>query len=168
MDTRKILITSSVASILVAVFVYALAPLLTISGIKTAAAKKDSAMLDEYVDFPALRRNVKDQLMTVAMGTYGDVGDNPLAGTIITTYANTIVGAAVDGYVTPSALFRLIEADRSGKTVDTSPFINDADYSLDSLNSYTITTYIRDADPVRFVLKRYGFSWKLANIIIPM
>lgn len=37
--------------------------------------------------------------MTVAMDAYGDVGANPLAETIVSTYANMMVGAAVDGYV---------------------------------------------------------------------
>lgn len=159
----------------------ALGPFIALHEIKIGLQEQDSEKLEAYIDFPKLRENLKKQLnAAVIRNAAADLKDNPFAA-IGMTIASKLVDGVIDSFVTPSGLANLA----AGRTVTAGQDMNqksptevpvrvharrlfeDARYSYDSLNTFSVLVNGQDADQVKFVLTREGILWKLTNIIIP-
>jgi hypothetical protein len=163
--------------LIVAVVSYVAAgPLITLHEIKTGIQDQDSEKLASYIDFPALRENLKEQFSAYVMQQAStDLKGNPFAAFGMLLGAK-IVDSAVDSFVTPSGLSKIAAGknpqDSSGmpqssgpETVE--PFKN-ARYSYDSPSRFSAWVRLENGGDARFVLSRDGLSWKLTNIIIPI
>lgn len=145
--------------------------------IYTAAIQRETDRLPDYVDFPALRENLKAVAMTAMSRSNEDV-DNPFAklGMVL---ASTFVNAIVEMMVSPAGLTSLIN---SGKPPDLQSLAEDerkkpAETKIDQQKielglKYTAWDRVLifregQGEDGHFILHRDGlWSWKLVGINI--
>jgi hypothetical protein len=156
-------------------------PYLAINGIRTALAEQDTGKLERHVDFPALRVSIKAQMEdALARRAGSDLGSN-IFGAFALSVASNVMGAGVDAMVTPLGIGALLQGrsmwkqsvgetvngDTYGKSVPADP-LKAATHKYESLSRFTATVHDEDGDPVVFVFKRQGLTWKLADIRLPL
>lgn len=176
---------AGVIAALMAVGAYAASPLLAVRGLQTAARDGDADKLQRLVDFPAVRESLKGQLNALiieSMRSDPELRDNPFAG-FAAVLAPAIVNQAVDGYVTPDGLARMLQAKPPEPTMlstaEAPPPPGEAGvragkavikHGYRGLDTYTVTSTGADKPGAQFnfVLHRQGlFGWKLARIELP-
>ena len=151
-------------------------PFITMHGIRSAIQQQDSEMLSEYVDFPVLRANLKDQFNAqFTKEIAATTKDNPFAA-LGMMFASKMIDGMMDSMVTPTGIANLAAGRKPAHPMDasksepgasqTEPFKN-ARYAYDSLSRFSVWVKSDDGSETRMVLARQGFSWKLNNIIVP-
>jgi hypothetical protein len=155
----------------------AAAPYLTLYMIKSGVEQSDPEKISKYVDFPALRANLKAQLHShIQSGETPSSSENPVAKA-----ANRLVSKmaddAVDSLVTPAGLKTLVQGEqrRERSTRDSSPgageskggVLKNASCRYENLDTFSVTTKDDKNREIRLILSRSGLSWKLSNIILP-
>ena len=171
-----------IAVLLVALAGYAAAgPYLAINGIRTALAEQDTGKLERHVDFPALRVSIRAQLEDALARRAGSDVQSNIFGAIALSVASNVMGTGVDTMVTPLGIGALlqgrsmwkqsirqtVDGDTYGKPVPADP-LKTATHQYESLSRFTATVRDEDGDPVVFVFKRSGLTWKLADIRLPL
>jgi len=157
----------------------AVGPFLAANAIRSAVARNDEAELDQHIDFPAVRDSLKSQI-------YGAIDDRgpPDGNGGFGNTLKSIVSGAMDVMLTPHGVLLLLRhrtalGDEPAEThpaAPTPPPQEDSPrrkpvvhYHFDSVNRFVVT--VADPDipdaPATLVLRRYGLSWKLAEIILP-
>jgi hypothetical protein len=105
---RSVLITLVVVVVLIGLaFAYA-SPYIALDRLKRAADTRDAATVNEYVDFPAFRESLKEQLGALLRRRIGaESHGNPLAalGAMIGV---ALIGPLVDAYATPDGVAALL------------------------------------------------------------
>ncbi len=103
---------------LVALLGYAaVGPLITIHQIKSAIEQQDSEKLSEYVDFPTLRTNLKEQLNSEVMKQAAtQLKDNPFLALGL-AFSPKLVEGIVDSFVTPSGISNLMAGKKTQQPV---------------------------------------------------
>ena len=152
-------------------------PYITAYQMKTAGESRDGEALSEHVDFPALRQNLKDQLNVILGKEMAkEVEDNPLA-VFGVAFGGVIVEKLVDAYVTPVGITELMKGKKpdsdnadgdTTRQTSSEPF-SDVSMSYESFSKFTIAT--RDSESgeeMKFILRRRGMNWKLAEIMLPL
>ena len=156
-------------------------PYLAIHGIRTALAEQDTGKLEKHVDFPALRVSLKAQAEDALARRAGTGIQSSFFGAIAMSVANNMLGAGVDTMVTPLGIGALlqgrsmwkqsvgdtVDGDTYGKAVPADP-LKTATHHYESPSRFTATIQNEAGQPVVFVFKRKGLSWKLADIRLPM
>jgi hypothetical protein len=106
--TRYVLSTFVVLLVVAALgFVYA-SPYIALSRVKKAADARDAQTVNEYVDFPALRSSLKEQIAALLTRRVDiQKNGNPLAiiGAMI---GAALVGPLVDSYATPDGVAAIL------------------------------------------------------------
>ena len=167
-----------VGLVIVALVGYAaVGPLITIYQIKSAVEQQDSEKLSEYVDFPTLRTNLKEQLNSELMKKAAtDWKDKPFRALGL-ALSPKLVESIVDSFVTPSGISNLMagkkpqqpvkeqQAQESSGRQRWEQFKNSR-YTYDSSSKFSVWVKDDKGEEIRFVLTRDGLSWKLSNIII--
>ncbi|HEY4353173.1 MAG TPA: DUF2939 domain-containing protein [Paraburkholderia sp.] len=105
---RSVLVTLVVSVVLIALaFAYA-SPYIALDRLKRAADTRDAATVNEYVDFPAFRESLKEQLGALLRHRISaESHGNPLAalGAMIGV---ALIGPLVDAYATPDGVAALL------------------------------------------------------------
>ncbi|WP_187775319.1 DUF2939 domain-containing protein [Oryzomicrobium terrae] len=169
---------------------YYATPYISLAAMKAAAKAKDSQALSAYVDYPALRENLKDALRPKAMEMMArESAHNPMAGTFGAMVANTMINATIDTFVTPEGLATLVRGDAVIPTTSQGKPTMPTDVPPPSpatpsdeqkttistgyagWNHFEMTATDR-YDPTRrttLILARQGFaSWKLVGMKLPL
>lgn len=106
--TRPLIVTLIVIAVIAALgFGYA-SPYMALNKLKRAADARDAQTVNEYVDFPALRESLKQQvtgLLTRRLDTQGN--GNPFAA-IGAMIGAALIGPLVDAYATPDGVAALL------------------------------------------------------------
>lgn len=107
--TTRSVVTTLVVLILVAAlgFIYA-SPYIALNRVKRAADARDAQTVNEYVDFPALRASLKEQVAALLTRRVDiQKSGNPLAiiGAMI---GAAVVGPLVDSYATPDGVAAIL------------------------------------------------------------
>jgi hypothetical protein len=106
--TRPLIITLIVIVLIAALgFAYA-TPYIALNNLKRAADARDAQTVNQYVDFPALRESLKQQvtgLLTRRLGEHSN--GNPLAA-IGAMIGAALIGPLVDAYATPDGVAALL------------------------------------------------------------
>jgi hypothetical protein len=106
--TRSIVVTLAVVLLVAALgFVYA-SPYIALDRVKRAADARDAQTVNEYVDFPALRSSLKEQIAALLTRKVDiQKSGNPLAiiGAMI---GAALVGPLVDSYATPDGVAAIL------------------------------------------------------------
>ncbi len=163
-------------------------PYLAIYSFRSALESKDPSGASEYIDFPAVRSSLKEQIK-VGLGKkiLGEYSDDPFAflGMAI---VNPLIDGVVDTTVTPSGLRMLFyegelsQTDQlpevSGQKESTkTESMNSGDseqrpsfeYHYTSYNRFVTSNYIKDTDDkVAGIWRRKGLiDWQLKSIELP-
>ncbi|ASL42475.1 hypothetical protein bAD24_I03220 [Burkholderia sp. AD24] len=106
--TRPLIVTLVVIVVIAALaFAYA-SPYLALNNLKRAADARDAQTVNQYVDFPALRESLKQQvtgLLTRRLDAHSN--GNPLAA-IGAMIGVALIGPLVDAYATPDGVAALL------------------------------------------------------------
>jgi len=106
--SRPLIVTLIVIVVIAALgFVYA-SPYIALNNLKRAADARDAQTVNQYVDFPALRESLKQQvtgLLTRRLDAQGN--GNPLAA-IGAMIGVALIGPLVDAYATPDGVAALL------------------------------------------------------------
>ena len=165
-------------TLLIGVLIYLTAsPYITLYHIRSAADARDGESLAEYIEFPALRQNLKDQF-SLAMGRNAaqQINDNPL-GALAASFGGLITDRLVDSLVTPTALVGLVTRDerpdeerQTGAKRKGSSRLRgkDVDTGYTAWNKFEVSIPNEDGDQTLFKLRRTGLSWKVTNIVLPI
>ncbi len=153
-------------------------PYITAYQMKVAAEAQDGEALSEFVDFPALRQSLKDQMTVMLRREMAEevIEGNPLSA-IGTVVGGMIVKGVVDEFVTPAGLMQLMKGKKpdseppggepTGQT-PSGPF-SDISTSYESFSKFSIITRDPASDlEVKFILRRRGIQWKLTEVILPI
>jgi hypothetical protein len=156
-------------------------PFLTIHAIRSAVQEQDTAKLSEYVDFPALRANLKLQIDNYVVRRAGPDMQASLLGSIALRLASGATEGIVDVMATPAGLAAVMEGRnfwhrlggqrRTGDAYATTPPrdpLEGARYRFESPSRFTATVSNADGEPVVFVLTRSGFTWKVSDVRLPL
>ncbi|WP_144113676.1 DUF2939 domain-containing protein [Paraburkholderia sp. BCC1886] len=106
--TRSLIIAFIVLVVIVALGLAYASPYLALNRLKRAADARDAQTVDQYVDFPALRESLKQQvgaLLTRRVTAHSE--GNPLAA-IGAMIGVALIGPLVDAYATPDGVAALL------------------------------------------------------------
>jgi len=168
----------AVLAISVGVAVFLVSPWWSIAGLVQAVRAGDKYRTELYVDFPRLRTSLREQLNAqLGASMAKDMQDNPFAalGAMIGTVA---VDRAVEAFVTPEALQRLIESELPavGAKEGSDSRVAIARHAYDNiglewLSSSSIRVLIFEegtsAVATTARLEREGLRWRVVDIEIP-
>jgi hypothetical protein len=146
-------------------------PLWTLKSMRDAAVAKDAKSLSSYVDFPALRADVKADLKA----QMGSVKADDSLGALGAMFTNALSDKMIDGLVTPETLGAMMTmgkganalsgaqgADKAGK--DKEP-----DFEITrGLSEFRVRPKGEGEGSIpAMVFTRSGVSWKLSGIDLP-
>ena len=164
------------ATVFIVIGVYfALSPYLALRGLRSALHSGDSVVLEDRVDFPRLRENLKAQL-NVAMlkNLNSELSENPFS-TLALGLASNLVESMVDSFVTPTGIASLARGERpdtgsispASSSSSAEPFAN-ARVTREALDRFSVWVPNDKGEEARFVFHRYGIRWKLTGIVMPL
>lgn len=170
MNRNRWVALGAVLAIIAGVAWYFGSPWYALRGLKAAAESNDSDALSAYIDFPALREDLKaevlGQMMAEAQKDKGEFSGLAMA------LGPAIVGPMIDGFVTPQGLRAAMVSNRSktGPSSKQPPaagtFAMD-DKPVVSRRSFSEFTVGTAKDPGNvMVFKRHGLGWKLSGVDI--
>ena len=149
-------------------------PYRALSGLQAAIVRGDASALNQYVDFPTLRQNLKLQLSTRANDGVNSIFQNGIASQIAGGIANRVVDATVDSFVTPDGLSRLLTgASFVVSQIPSTPGdslqsrLENGRRSFESASTFTLTVATASGRDAVIVLTRNGLDWQLTNVRIP-
>lgn len=152
---------------------YFLSPTWTLREMHKAAEAKDAEALAAYVDFPALRANLKEELEEqVADGTIGGGGiigraASALGGVLVAPLLDTLI----DSLVTPSALRRMFASSEFVERDDPArPIPMPVKLGKDPVITRTDFSHFRVSPrgkPGGLIFCRDGLGWKLCGVDLP-
>ncbi|MFM0036058.1 DUF2939 domain-containing protein [Paraburkholderia strydomiana] len=185
--TRPLLITLVVVVVIAALgFAYA-SPYIALNNLKRAADARDAQTVNQYVDFPALRESLKEQIAGMLTRRLDADNDSKMA-TIGAMIGVTLIGPLVDSYATPDGVAALLNGmpphgdpgehppaaatetpaspAADTPTTATTPPSRQTTAGYRGLNEFVVT-YRRGEANAHYsaVFRREGlFTWKLAAI----
>ena len=154
---------------------YEFSPLYTLSEMREAAAAGNSAKLSRWVDYQALKIDLKGELRREILleANRRGTGDNPFA-----KLAVALVPLGVDWVVTPESVQAMFDAKSAASTTGRGPAARDSKIGVmpvaipkvdivierHGLSEFKVKTKGKDGAAV---FRRYGFGWKLAGVDMP-
>lgn len=112
MKNQKNVVFAALTAVVLALAVLLFAsPYIALHSIKKALDAQDATRLSQYVDFPVLRENLKGKLMEsmAAKLPPSQDPDNPFGG-IGKMIGGVVIGAAVDGLVSPASVMMVMQS----------------------------------------------------------
>ncbi len=146
-------------------------PLWTLKSMRDAAVAKDSGALSAYVDFKALRADVKADLKA----QMGETKKDDSLGELGTMFANVISDKVIDGMITPEALTAMFAATKGLKAVGGAKpdAANESDkdpaYEIErGLSQFRVKfTGKESGNMPTMMFARDGIGWKLSGVDFP-
>lgn len=140
--------------------------------VRKAALAGDAAQLEQRVDFPKVRTELKAQMsaaLVKKIHSDPSLAGNPFIG-LAQMMVTTIVAKAVDIYVTPEGMAALASGAKPGNTA--SPASQKVDYHYEwlSINKVRVRPVRAEGEtsaPALVFERRDGVSWVLVKIDLP-
>jgi hypothetical protein len=176
MSTASKLTSWLVVALLLAGGYYGVSPYIRIAMMRSAVLEGDYATFSEYVDYPALRENLKNQFKARFVKEVTK-GKSDLGSGLAFAFGPMVVDHMVDAYVTPEGITALLEdtdADeaRKGRVEkgETSAYTfpgTVAQGYAGGLDRFVVRVE-RENVNTAMVFRRSGFAtWKLSEIDLP-
>jgi len=167
-----------VLAIFVGLAVFLVSPWWSIAGLVQSVRAGDKYRTELYVDFPRVRTSLREQLNAqIGESIAKDMEDNPFAalGAMIGTVA---VDRAVETFVTPEGLRRLMESELSavGAKENSESRVAIARHAYDNLglewlssSSIRVLIFEEGTSAVATTarLERDGLRWRVVDVEIP-
>lgn len=174
MDLKKrIAIFVAITGVAFAALLYA-SPYIALRSIGKAIDRRDAEAVSEYVDFPALRENVKGQLlvkMQAEMNTPAMAG-NPFAA-VGQMLAAGFINQFTETMISPAGVMLMLENGKASKPtdiaaagarIDTKPTRQRVDLVVDYQGWSKVFVHPKN-EPGGFIFRRDGLiGWKLTGI----
>lgn len=148
-------------------------PHLAVRSMQSAAEAKDAAKFSGYVNFPALRENVKGTLNAKMASEMAKQKDNAFAA-FGTALATTMVNQMVDSLVTPESLTMMMQGGKTNTAKAAGPGgqpNTDVAMGYEGFDRFVVNVKPKNdaGAPVGLVFSRDGmFSWRLTGLRVPM
>ena len=169
------------AAVLVGAAAYGLSPFLAVKSLKDAARSGDRDRLEEFVDFPTVRENLKSQIaagLMKSISTDPQMSGNPFAaaGALLVP---AITDRMVNSIVTPDGIALVLsqgKVSRADREPDSESTNRKASSNIETVLSYrTLNRFHADLrrrdqpeTTLALTLERRGlFAWKLIRIDVP-
>jgi hypothetical protein len=163
-NSKKLGIGAAVVVLLIAAWL-AVSPYWTLSRMKAAAEANDAAALNAYIDYPALRENLKGDMAAMAAAETAKRGANPAQAAM----AMAFIGPMIDAYVQPATMTAMLTGrDAKGPTPKARITGDDITVKRDSLTRFTVTSADAKAGQgggAQFEMR--GFGWVMTRITMP-
>jgi hypothetical protein len=104
---RPVIITLIVIAVIAALGLIFASPYIALNNLKRAADARDAQTVNQYVDFPALRDSLKQQIAGLLTRRL-DADDSSKLATIGAVIGVTLIGPLVDSYATPDGVAALL------------------------------------------------------------
>ena len=163
----KIGLGIAVAAVLSSLAWLLIAPVLSAQELQRALRDNDTTAIQNVVNFPALRENLRGTLGSSLAGQRGETLEPGAA--FSAALAGLMMGPIVDALVTPAGLSTLFKGGVGTFTGQTASNNIRVASGLQSLNKYAITLTDLDnpASVVTLVLMPTGLQWQLTAIEFP-
>jgi Protein of unknown function (DUF2939) len=157
-------------------WVYA-SPYLALKNMKDAADRRDAPVLSSYVNFPAVKENLKASFSASVSAKAGG-NNNPLA-VFGTALASAFLNPMIDAIVTPEGIAAIMRGQKpKAAGGPTEPATQDApaknsepDLALgyESFNRFVVRVSPKEKPEQKttLVMLREGLSWKLNAVELP-
>ncbi|MDQ5984910.1 MAG: hypothetical protein CSYNP_03449 [Syntrophus sp. SKADARSKE-3] len=172
MAAKKKIVAAGIGTvILIAGALYVL-PYIRVFQIITALESHDGERLGRYCDFPQLREGIKEQVRAATVSPEGAGPADKIRQGVMTQ----VLDRVVDQIITPEGLAKLM----SQRPAEGQPpgSVNAAKASLAVLwnahgaygspSEFVLTIKQDEGKPIRLLLKRTAFDWRLCRIDIPI
>jgi hypothetical protein len=140
-------------------------PAWTLKGMKEAAQSHDAEAPNAYIDYPALRGSLKDELMAQMMAEARK--DKSGLGALGIAFGSVMVGPLIDRLIAPAGMRAALLANSHEKAplasalhVPEQPVIIRRNFS-----EFLVTA--KDQPNSALVFKRHGLSWMLSGVELP-
>lgn len=182
---KNTLIIAAVGILAVGAVTSYCSPYWTMHEMRSAIVDNDADGFSSHVDFPALRENLRAQMLTMMqrkMGNDPDLKGNGFAALGMVMVMG-IMNQMIDTMVTPAGVMTMVSQGKAKPPTpddmqsagtnqpQTSSGAEPKNYSVRYKDWSTViaTTNEGSAEPIAFVFKRDGlWSWKLAGINLPL
>lgn len=167
---KKATIVSAIALVIAIVAWLWMSPYFAVANLRNAAIKSDTAALNEHVDFPLLRADIKEQFSAMFAERMSEsLKGNPFAA-LGMAFATKLTEVMVDTMVTPSGLAALIDLHKDKSTQEVSGFAlifaEDLSIERQGLDRFELRT-AKESDKPTLNFSRDGLGWKLVGMKIP-
>jgi len=167
MKTGKAAVIAAALVILAGAGWYFGSPSWTLHQMRSAAEAKDADALSDYIDYPAVRESLKEQVrarVTAKMAAEGD-GLAALGGAL----ALSMVDGLVDSMISPSSLRLMFAQSPQTEGAEKRPALSASDLEVDrrGFSEFRLINPSKEQAGGELVFKREGLSWKLAEVRIP-
>ncbi len=150
-------------------------PYITVYRMKSAIESSDYETLFKYVDFPSVRKSLKDQIYASMTQEFLRDKDNKKdEDYFFMLFGHAFIGMMIDAFVTPENIANLMIGKKQmmhilqeeETTEDTFQNIwADASMSYESINRFVVKLKGDNNEKVKLVFRRQGLGWKLTEII---
>jgi hypothetical protein len=181
MNQRSWIIITVGVAVVIGASAYGLSPFLAFKQLRDAAKSGDRDRLEEVVDFPAVRENLKSQFtagLVRSIGADPKMHGNPFAA-VGALLVPAITDRIVDSIVTPDGIAAMLSQGKvskpGGEPISESTAANDPPdletaLSYRTLNRFHAELRRRDQPDTTLALtleRRGWFGWRLIRIDIP-
>ena len=149
---------------------YFASPWYTLRQMRNAVQSNDADALSAYVDFPALREDMKSEIMAQVMAEAQK--DTSGFGALGTAMATAMVGPMIDGFVSPAGLRAAFAANRNrqhaqpkNKAAGAFDVSEDVEIKRRSFDEFVVGSKSRSDG--KMIFKRHGLGWKLSGVDLP-
>jgi hypothetical protein len=165
---RKFVI-AAVAFLVAAGAWWYLSPYWTLRQMQSAAQKGDARKFSEYVDYPAVRQDLKGEFRRAILKEAAASKQNGGFAVLGSAFALALINPLIDTMVTPEGLEAAFahrkQVAATGKVAKLPEAPADPLIERDGLERFTV----HDKDPSKgsLVFARYGLGWKLVGFELP-
>jgi hypothetical protein len=141
-------------------------PVWTLKGMKDAAQSRDADALNAYIDYPALRRSLKAELIARMMAEAQK--DKSGLGALGMAVGSAMVRPLIDGLVSPGGMRAALLANRHEKAPLAASALHLPEQPViqrRNLSEFLVTA--KNQPNSGLVFKRHGLSWMLSGVELP-
>lgn len=165
---RKIVIVIAILVVAVGGWWYA-SPLWTLRQMREAAQAGDAEKLSNYVDYPALREDLKAEMrrsMLAELSKQNQANGFEAMGSML---ALAIINPMIDAMVTPEGVEAMFNQAKRARAPTNRPQLPQA-ASDPIIERKSVDRFVvRDKDPTKasMTFSRHGLGWKLSGLDMP-
>jgi len=144
-------------------------PLWTLRQMRDAAQARDADKLSAYVDYLALREDLKGEMRRSIMTELGKSKQPNGFEALGSMFAMTLIDPMIDAMVTPEGVAAMFDQAKRSKVQSNRPQLPQA-ASQPIVERKSFDRFIvRDKDPTKasMTFTRHGLGWKLSGVDIP-
>ena len=177
--SSKVKVLLSIVVVAFGVWFY-FTPHLAVRAMKAAADVQDAARLSSYVDFAALKADLKSSLSAKLVSHAAAGGENNPLQVAGAAMATAIVDPMIDALITPENLALMMEGAKTHPAGVTKPTAkhdsgsressSETSTTYEGFNRFVVTVKHKGSDAtIGLIFQRNGlFAWKLSGLRLPM